>query len=87
MHLTLWFLIVSYGVSHRPRKGEKGDGNGADDNRVRTGKGWDKQDGRVMRGIRNNLTKSKGALTAKRRIMVKNGVCNLRSIKRLQRGL
>ena len=31
-----------------PRKGEKGDGNGADDNRVRAGKGWDKQDGRVM---------------------------------------
>ena len=48
MHLTLWFLIVSYGVSHRPRKGEKGDGNGADDNRVRAGEGWDKQDGRVM---------------------------------------
>jgi hypothetical protein len=31
-----------------PRKREKGDGNGADDNRVRAGKGWDKQDGRVM---------------------------------------
>lgn len=31
-----------------PRKWEKGDGNGADDNRVRAGKGWDKQDGRVM---------------------------------------
>lgn len=31
-----------------PQKWEKGDGNGADDNRVRAGKGWDKQDGRVM---------------------------------------
>lgn len=31
-----------------PRKREKGEGNGADDNRVRAGKGWDKQDGRVM---------------------------------------
>ena len=70
-----------------PTKVGKGDGNGADDNRVRARKGWDKQDGRVMRGIRNNLTKRKGVLTAKRRIMVKNGVCNLRSIKRLQRGL
>ena len=31
-----------------PRKWEKGDGNGADDNRRRAGEGWDKQDGRVM---------------------------------------
>lgn len=31
-----------------PRKWEKGDGNGADDNRRRAGKGWDKQNGRVM---------------------------------------
>lgn len=31
-----------------PRKWEKGDGNGADDNRGRAGGGWDKQDGRVM---------------------------------------
>ncbi len=31
-----------------PSKREKGDGNGADDNRVRARKGWDKQDGRVM---------------------------------------
>lgn len=30
-----------------PRKWEKGDGNGADDNRVRARKGWDKQDGRM----------------------------------------
>ena len=36
-------VIYSY-----PSKWEKGDGNGADDNRVRAGKGWDKQDGRVM---------------------------------------
>lgn len=48
MHITLWLLTVSYGVFHRPRKWEKGEGNGADDNRVRAGKGWDKQDGRVM---------------------------------------
>ena len=87
MHLTLWFLIVSYGVFHRPRKWEKGDGNGADDNRVRTGEGWEKQDVRVRREIGNNLTKNKGVWMAKRRIMVKNGVCNLRCIKRLQRGL
>lgn len=31
-----------------PTKGRKGEGNGADDNRVRARKGWDKQDGRVM---------------------------------------
>ena len=31
-----------------PRKREKGEGYGADDNRVRAGGGWDKQDGRVM---------------------------------------
>lgn len=31
-----------------PQKWEKGEGNGAEDNRVRAGKGWDKQDGRVM---------------------------------------
>lgn len=31
-----------------PTKVGKGDGNGADDNRVRAGKGWDKQDVRVM---------------------------------------
>lgn len=30
------------------RKREWGEGNGADDNRRRAGKGWDKQDGRVM---------------------------------------
>lgn len=48
-----------------PRKREKGDGNGADDNRVRTGKGWDKQDGRVMRGIRNNLTKKQKGVDGK----------------------
>ena len=70
-----------------PRKWEKGEGNGADDNRVKAGKGWEKQDGRGKREVRNNLTKSKGVLMAKRRIMVKNGICNLRCIKRLQRGL
>lgn len=31
-----------------PRKGEKGDGNGADDNRRRAGGRWNKQEGRVM---------------------------------------
>lgn len=31
-----------------PQKWEKGEGNGAEDNRVRARKGWDKQDGRVM---------------------------------------
>lgn len=31
-----------------PRKGEKADGNGADDNRRRIGGGWDKQAWRVM---------------------------------------
>ena len=31
-----------------PRKWEKGDGNGAEDNRRRMGGGWEKQDGRVM---------------------------------------
>ncbi|EHG15470.1 hypothetical protein HMPREF9138_01922 [Prevotella histicola F0411] len=30
-----------------PQKWEKGDGNGADDNCVRTGKGWNKQDRRM----------------------------------------
>lgn len=29
------------------RKRERGEGNGADDNRVRTGEEWNKQDGRV----------------------------------------
>lgn len=48
-----------------PQKWEKGDGNGADDNRVRAGEGWEKQDVRVRREIRNNLTKSKGVLMAK----------------------
>jgi hypothetical protein len=69
-----------------PRKQERGEGNGADDNRVRTGEGWEKQDVRVRREIGNNLTKNKGVWMVKRRIMVKNGVCNLRNIKRLQRG-
>lgn len=31
-----------------PRKREKGDGNGADDNRVMAGGGWEKQAWRVM---------------------------------------
>lgn len=70
-----------------PRKQERGEGNGAEDNCVRTGEGWEKQDVRVRREIGNNLTKNEGVLMVKRRIMVKNGVCNLRSIKRLQRGL
>ena len=31
-----------------PRKRERSEGNGADDNCVMTEEGWDKQDGRVM---------------------------------------
>lgn len=30
-----------------PRKRERGEGNGADDNRGRTGGGWNKQEGRM----------------------------------------
>jgi len=47
MQLTLWFLIVSYGIFYAHQSGKRVRGMGADDNRRRTGGGWNKQEGRM----------------------------------------
>ena len=55
MHLTLWLLIVSYGIFHAHESGKRrtgmgrmttGGGQGEDG--INRKEGWDKQEGRVM---------------------------------------
>jgi hypothetical protein len=55
MQLTLWFLIVSYGIfhTHESGKGVRGmgrmtTGGGQGEDGINRKEGWDKQEGRLM---------------------------------------